>query len=194
MIASLRGTLIALTPPDTLILEVQGVGYKVLAPTSVLDSLEIGRTLFLHIYHHFREDGQALFGFESEDQRATFELLLSVQGIGPKLALSVLSSLSIDVLRTAIVQEQPEVLSRVKGVGKKTAEKIVFTLKDKLGPEFSLGGLSAASDLDTEVIAALTALGYSVVEAQAAVQALPKDAPKADLETRIRLALGYFAK
>jgi Holliday junction DNA helicase RuvA len=121
-----------------------------------------------------------------------FELLLTVQGVGPKLALAVLSSLSIDILRNAVAQEQPEVLSRVKGVGKKTAEKIVFTLKDKLGPAFGLETIAHVSDVDTEVIGALTTLGYSVVEAQAAVQSIPKGDGKT-VEERVRLALGYFA-
>jgi Holliday junction DNA helicase RuvA len=91
------------------------------------------------------------------------------------------------------VNEQPDVFSRVRGVGKKTAEKIVFTLKDKLGGEFSLAGITSAGDVDAEVIAALTALGYSVVEAQAAVQAIPREASAPTLEDRIRLALAYFA-
>ncbi len=191
MIASLRGTILQINL-DALILEVSGVGYRVFAPSAVLDELEgVGRVAFLHIHHIFREDGQLLFGFATEEQRALFELLLTVQGVGPKLALAVLSSLSIDILRNAVAHEQPEVLSRVKGVGKKTAEKIVFTLKDKLGPAFGLETIAHASDVDTEVIGALTTLGYSVVEAQAAVQAIPKGEGKS-VEDRVRLALQYF--
>jgi Holliday junction DNA helicase RuvA len=160
----------------------------------VFDSLDgVGRTIFLHTHLIVREDGLTLYGFSNDEQRALFELLLTVQGVGPKLALGVLSTLSLDVLRRAIAQEQAEVLSRVRGVGKRTAEKIVFTLKGKLGAEaVGLGGVVAVSDVDTEVIAALTALGYSVVEAQAAVQSIPKGEGK-DLEDRVRLALQYFA-
>ncbi|MCS6895538.1 MAG: Holliday junction branch migration protein RuvA [Bacteroidia bacterium] len=193
MIASLHGHLLSLQPPDACVVEVGGVGYRVFVPTSVLDGLEVGRSLFLHTQLIVREDALALYGFATEEQRALFDLLLTVQGVGPRLALAILSSLSPDVLRRAIVSEQPEVFGRVKGVGKKTAEKIVVTLKDKLGAEFSLAGVTTASDVDTEVIAALTALGYSVVEAQAAVQAIPKDASTPTLEDRIRLALAYFA-
>jgi Holliday junction DNA helicase RuvA len=138
-----------------------------------------------------REDALTLYGFSSEEQRALFELLLTVQGVGPRLALSVLSSLSLDVLRHAVAQEQAEVLDRVPGVGRKTAEKIVFALKDKLRDEFAVPGMAAVTDIDTEVIGALTSLGYSVVEAQAAVQAIPKGEGKA-VEDRVRLALQYF--
>jgi len=164
-----------------------------LAPASVIEELEgIGRTAFLHTQLLVREDALTLYGFSSEDQRALFELLLTVQGVGPRLALAVLSALSLDVLRRAVAQEQPEVLERVRGVGRKTAEKIVFALKDKLrvhGLEKALGPVSEA---DTEVLAALTALGYSVVEAQAALQSIPKG-EGANTEDRIRLALRYFA-
>ena len=194
MISSLRGTLLQINS-DSLIVEAGGVGYRVFVPASVFDDIDgarVGRGVFLLTHHLFREDGQALYGFATEEQRSLFELLLTVQGVGPKLALAVLSSLSIDILRNAVAQEQPEVLSRVKGVGKKTAEKIVFSLKDKLGPAFGLEMIARVSDVDTEVIAALTTLGYSVVEAQAAVQSIPKGEGKT-VEERVRLALGYFA-
>lgn len=193
MIASLRGTLLVSQPPDTCVIEVAGVGFKVFVPTSVLDGAAVGHGVFLHTHLIVREDALTLFGFATEEQRTLFELLLSVQGIGPRLALAVLSSLSPDVLRRAVVNEQPDVFSRVRGVGKKTAEKIVFTLKDKLGGEFSLAALASAGDVDAEVIAALTTLGYSVVEAQAAVQSIPRDADAKTLEDRVRLALAYFA-
>ena len=193
MIASLRGTLLQLHPPDSLVIEVSGVGYKVSVPASVFDELDgVGRTAFLHTQLIVREDALTLYGFMHEDQRALFDLLLTVQGVGPKLALAVLSSLSPDILRRAVAQEQPEVFARVKGVGKKTAEKIVFTLKDKLAGEVTLAGITSVSDVDTEVIAALTALGYSIVEAQAALQSIPKGEGKTT-EDRVRLALGYFA-
>ena len=153
----------------------------------------VGRGVFLHTYLIVREDALTLYGFSSEEQRALFELLLTVQGVGPRLGLAVLSSLSLDVLRSAVAQEQAEVLDRVPGVGRKTAEKIVFALKDKLGAGVGLGVLTPVSDVDTEVIGAMTALGYSVVEAQAAVQAIPKGQGQ-DVEDRIRLALQYFSK
>jgi Holliday junction DNA helicase RuvA len=139
-----------------------------------------------------REDALTLFGFSSEEQRSLFELLLTVQGVGPRLALAVLSTLSIDLLRRAVATEQPDVLDRVPGVGKRTAEKIVFSLKDKLGTSAGLGAISTATDVDTEVLGALTALGYSVVEAQSAVQSIPKGAANTT-EERIMAALQYFS-
>ena len=195
MISSLRGAILQSNPPDSLVIEVGGVGLKVHVPASVFDELDgarAGRTAFLHTHLIVREDSLTLYGLSSEEQRALFELLLTVQGVGPKLGLAILSSLSLDVLRRAVAQEQAEVLDRVPGVGRKTAEKIVFTLKDKLGAEAAFGAITRVSDVDTEVLAALTTLGYSVVEAQAAVQYIPKGEGQ-NVEDRIRLALQYFA-
>jgi Holliday junction DNA helicase RuvA len=192
MISSLRGTVQHLEQPTFLVLDVGGVGYKVFVPAGVFDDLDgVGRSLFLHTYLLVREDALILYGFSSVEQRSLFELLLTVQGVGPRLALAVLSTLSLDVLRMAVSQEQPEVLDRVPGVGRKTAEKIVFALKDKLGVGFAVGGLAPINDVDSEVIAALTALGYSVVEAQAGLQSIAKG-EGATVEDRIRLALQYF--
>jgi Holliday junction DNA helicase RuvA len=195
MISSLRGTVLHISQPAFLVVEVGGVGFKVNVPATVFDDLDgVGRSIFLHTYLMVREDALTLYGFSTEEQRALFELLLTVQGVGPRLALAVLSSLSLDVLRRAVAHEQPEVLDRVPGVGRKTAEKIVFALKDKLGAgEFGVASLAGgASDLDTEVMAALTALGYSVVEAQAAVQSVPRGEGES-VEDKIRLALQYFS-
>jgi len=193
MIASLRGTVLHIDPPNLLIVEVGGVGFKVSVPATVFDDLDgVGRPIFLHTYLIVREDALSLYGFSSEEQRVLFELLLTVQGVGPRLALAVLSSLSIDVLRHAVGSDQPEVLDRVPGVGRKTAEKIVFALKDKLGSEYAVPARGGAADLDTEVMGALTTLGYSVVEAQAAVQNIPKGQGET-VEDKIRLALQYFS-
>lgn len=193
MIASLRGTVLHVAQPSYLVVEVGGVGFKVFVPASVFDDLDgVGRGVFLNTYLMVREDALSLYGFSSEEQRALFELLLTVQGVGPRLALSVLSTLSLDVLRSAVAQEQAEVLDRVPGVGRKTAEKIVFALKDKMGARAGSAGLAPVSDVDTEVMAALTTLGYSIVEAQAARQSIPKGQGQ-DIEDRIRLALQYFS-
>jgi Holliday junction DNA helicase RuvA len=192
MISSLRGTVQHVEHPTFLVLDVNGVGYKVFVPAGVLDDLDgVGRGLFLHTHLIVREDSLTLFGFSSIEQRSLFELLLTVQGVGPRLALAVLSTLSMDVLRMAVQQEQAEVLDRVPGVGRKTAEKIVFALKDKLGASFGVGGLAPINDMDSEVISALTALGYSVVEAQAGLQSIPRG-QGATVEDRIMLALQYF--
>jgi Holliday junction DNA helicase RuvA len=193
MISSLRGTVLQIQQPNFIVLEVGGVGFKVLVPGPVFDMLDgVGRSAFLHTHLLVREDALTLFGFSSEEERAVFELLLTVQGVGPRLALAVLSSLSLDVLRRAVAQEQAEVLDRVPGVGRRTAEKIVFALKDKLGHGLAVAGLAPATDLDTETLAALTTLGYSVVEAQAALQSIPRGEGKT-VEDRLRLALQFFA-
>ena len=193
MISSLRGTVLNTQPPQSLVIEVGGVGFRVNVPASVFDEIDgVGRTAFLHTHLLVREDALTLFGFSTEEQRSLFELLLTVQGVGPRLALSVLSTLSIDLLRRAVSSEQADVLDRVPGVGRRTAEKIVFSLKDKLGAATGLATLTAATDVDTEVLAALTALGYSVVEAQAALQSIGKD-KGTSTEERIRLALQYFS-
>jgi holliday junction DNA helicase RuvA len=150
-----------------------------------------GEMIFLFTHLVVREDALILYGFESQGDRELFNILLGVDGVGPKVALSVLSTMTLDAIQRAVFAEEPDVLSRVPGVGKKTAQKIALHLKDKLKPSDSLSKLAAISDTDTEVIAALTALGYSVVEAQAALQSIPKDAPD-DTGERLRLALGYF--
>jgi Holliday junction DNA helicase RuvA len=133
-----------------------------------------------------------LYGFETREERDYFGLLLGVNGIGPKLSLAVLSVLSPDAIRRAVVHEQVDVFSRVPGVGKKTAQKILLQLQDRVLVAPGMEPILAISDVDTEVIGALTALGYSVVEAQTAVQSIGRDGPQ-DIETRLRLALQYFA-
>jgi Holliday junction DNA helicase RuvA len=175
-----------------MVVEVGGVGLRVLVPRSVLESVaSVGTAIFLHTYLVVREDALTLFGFGSLEQRELFELLLQVSGIGPKLALAVLSNVTPDALRSAVANGQPEALDRVPGVGKKTAERIVFHLKDKFTAP--AGGGPPLVPADTDVLAALTSLGYSLVEAQTAVQSLPPDAPE-EVEGRVRLALRYFAR
>ena len=139
-----------------------------------------------------REDALTLYGFENRDEREIFVLLLQVNGVGPKLALTVLSTLSPDAVRRAIFHEQPEVFNRVPGVGKKTAQKILLQLQDRIPAVAGMEPMPAFSDVDTEVLSALTALGYSVVEAQAALQSIPRDTPQ-DIELRLRAALQYFS-
>jgi Holliday junction DNA helicase RuvA len=138
-----------------------------------------------------RQDALSLYGFDSAEQRVFFNLLMGVDGIGPRLALAVLSTLSTDAIRRGVFNEQAEVFSRVPGVGKKTAQKILLYLHDRVSAVEGLEPIAALSDADSEVLTALTTLGYSVVEAQAALQSIPRDTP-ADVETRLRLALQYF--
>jgi Holliday junction DNA helicase RuvA len=189
MIASLQGR-VAATYSDHLILTVNGVGYKVYVPEPA--SFDDQEPVFVHTVLIVREDGFSLFGFRTVNEREIFETLLKVNGVGPRLALAILSTMSIDNLRNAVLSERSELLTRVPGIGKKTAQKIVFELKDKLGGGLDSLPVVSMSDTNTEVMDALVALGYSIVEAQTAIQSLPKDAPD-DVEARILLALQYFA-
>ena len=171
---------------------VGGVGLRVHVPSTVRDIVDgPGHTVTLYTHLHVREDGLILYGFADQEERALFETLITISGVGPRIALALLSTLTVEHIHNAVAREEPDVLTRVPGIGKKLAQKLVFELKDRLSLEPSLG-VAALSDLDTDVIATLTALGYSIVEAQAALQAIPRDAPP-DIEERVRLALQYFA-
>jgi Holliday junction DNA helicase RuvA len=191
MIASLRGRVLE-TLSDSVIIEMGGVGLQVYVPAPLHDGLRRGESIFLHTYLVVREDALTLFGFETLEGREFFQLLLTVNGVGPRLALAVLSIMAPDAIRRAVFHEQAEVFSRVPGVGKKTAQKILLQLQDKITPDIGLEPVGALGDSDSEVLDALTSLGYSVVEAQSAIQAIPRDTPE-DVETRLRLALQYFS-
>ncbi len=188
MIATVSGTLQEIRE-DSLVVQVGGVGLRVSVPKSVLETAGgPGRSITLHTHLQLRETGATLYGFGSEAELELFELLLAVSGVGPRIALAVLSTLSPEVLTGAVSREEAEVLERVPGIGRKTAQRLMFHLRDKLKLEEIPVGVSALTDVDAEVIAALTALGYSLVEAQRAVQSLPRDEPEG-LEERVRLAL-----
>jgi Holliday junction DNA helicase RuvA len=191
MITSIRGV-VQHIEEGILVLEVEGIGFRIAVTSSVLDgSPEVGKPYFLHTYLVVREDELSLYGFSTSEQLSLFKLLLGISGIGPKLALAILSHLSPDVLRSAVANQQAGVLSQVPGVGKKTGEKIIFNLKDVLSAPMMEEALP--SEMDSEVLEALTSLGYNLVEAQAAVQSIPEETPE-DVEERIRVALRYFAK
>ena len=190
MIATLRGEIIQVED-HALIVEVAGVGLRVFVPTPLIGRMRAGEGISLYTHMVVREDALTLYGFESQGERELFTLLLGVDGVGPKVSLAVLSTLSLDTVHKAVMTEQSEMLGRVPGVGRKTAQKIVLYLHDRLKPSDALSQLAALSDKDGEVLAALTALGYSVVEAQTAIQSIPKDAPD-DVEERLRMALQYF--
>ena len=191
MIASLLGEL-QQKEDNSLVVAVGGVGLRVAVPKILAERLNVGDKVFLHTHLIVRETELSLYGFESADERRLFVTLLGVDGVGPKVALSVLATLTIDAIQRAVFSDEPEQLSRVPGVGKKTAQKIALYLHDKLKPDDALARVAAMSDADSEVLAALTALGYSVVEAQSAIQSISKDASQ-DVEDRLRLALQYFA-
>ena len=190
MIASLNGKVVEVDE-GSLVLEVGGVGLQVFVPGEVAVKARIGERVFLHTYLVVRQDALTLYGFETAEGREFFILLLSVNGVGPRLALSILSTLNPDAIRRAIFSEQAEVFNRVPGVGKKTAQKILLSLQDRVTAVEGMAPVASFSDIDTEVLDALTSLGYSVVEAQAALQNIPRDTPQ-DVEIRLRAALQYF--
>lgn len=190
MIATLRGE-VTQVEENALILEVGGVGLRVFVPRPLLGKIRSGDELLLHTHLVVREDALSLYGFETAAERQVFTLLLGVEGVGPKTALSLLSTLTVETLRRAVNEKEPDLLARVPGVGRKTAQRILLALQDRLKAGDVLDRIATLSEVDSEVLAALTALGYSVVEAQTALQALPADAPD-QVEERLRLALQYF--
>jgi Holliday junction DNA helicase RuvA len=192
MISSINGRIIDL-PPDSLVLEVGGVGLQVFVPSHLRVDLRVGEHIQLYTYLVVRQDSLTLFGFSTAEEREFFTLLIGVNGVGPRLALSGLSTLNPETIRRAVFTEQAEVFSRIPGIGKKTAQKILLHLQDKVKAVEGFEPVAAMDDTDTQVLEALISLGYSVVEAQAALQAIPKDSPD-DVETRIRLALGFFSR
>ena len=195
MIATLRGTLVW-AGPDQAIVETGGVGFQFFAPRPVLQAMgAIGSDVRVWTYLHVREDALVLYGFDSMEQRAFFETLISVTGVGPRMALGLLSAAPIEQIHLAIANENTALLAQVPGIGKKTAARLVLELKGKL--DLSKMALPAATAtpattaINTELQEILTSLGYSALEAQSAVSAIPADAPP-ELEERLRLALRYF--
>src|SRR5678816_2849312 len=158
MIATLRGEVTQIEE-NALILEVGGVGLRVFVPAPVRSRAKAGELLLLYTHLVVREDALTLYGFEAQSERELFNVLLGVDGVGPKVALSVLSTMTIDSIQRAVFADEADVLSRVPGVGKKTAQKMALHLKDKLKPMDTLATMASMSDTDGEVLAALTALG-----------------------------------
>jgi Holliday junction DNA helicase RuvA len=181
MIGRLNGVLLEKTPPLVLI-DCSGVGYECEVPMSTFYNLPaIGEKVVMLTHFVVREDAQLLYGFGSDQERATFRQLLKVNGIGAKSALSILSGLSIDDLVQAVAMQDTAMLTRVPGVGKKTAERLLLELKDK----FTVSGLTAShpnqpKSASSDVLNALISLGYNEREALAAVKLLPADATVAD--------------
>jgi Holliday junction DNA helicase RuvA len=191
MIASLRGTVEAIGS-EWAIINVGGVGFKVYMPTSTLSELgAAGEEARLHTHLHVREDHVTLYGFTSAPELGLFQTLLGVSGIGPKLAVAMLSTMNVEKLTTAIATGNVEILTEVPGVGKKIASRVILELKDKISAGWvTTPGVKLAAE-NTEVMTALNSLGYSVSEASQAMAALPLDS-KLNLEEKIRLALQYF--
>lgn len=191
MIASVRGK-ITEKYDDSVVVEVGGVGIEVWTSRIAQEDCYIGEESHLVTRLIVREDALTLYGFGNIPERELFDVLIKISGVGPKLGMTIVSTLSIDNLRNAIISERVEILTRVPGIGKKTAQKIMLELKDKLPVGLDAIPASGFDDVNSDVMDALVALGYSVVEAQSAIQTLPPDAPD-NIEERTILALGYLS-
>lgn len=192
MIASIQGKIISKVT-DFLVIQMGGLGVQVFTTHETSEMNNLGEIIFLYTQLIVREESLTLFGFQNEIEREYFNLLLGVNGVGTRLALAIISTLSVDAINRAVSSEQFEVFSKVPGVGKKTAQKIAIHLQGKISVDSEIVGLkSSYQDVDLEVLEALTTLGYSVVEAQSAIQYIPKDTPM-DVEERLRIALQYFS-
>ena len=198
MIVSLRGKLIEATVLRVVI-ESAGVGYEVNIPVTTAERLpKVGSEIFLLIHHVFREDGQALYGFAVSEERDFFRLLVEkVSGVGPKLALTILSRLSLPVLRDAITRGDVALLSQCPGIGKKTAERLVIELRDKVGVDSGTSSVgaslpsSAQPSAVSDAVAALIALGNKAVDADKAVRvAVLKLGSGATADQLVKAALG----
>jgi len=190
MIATIRGEITQIEE-NAVVIEGSGIGLRVFVPAPLRTRMQVGEATLLHTHLVVREDAWNLYGFETKADRDLFLLLLGTDGVGPRTALAVMSGTTMDLIQRAVFGDDPDLLGRVPGVGKKTAQKIVLYLHDRLKPSDTLQQIAAMSDADSEVLAALTALGYSVVEAQTAIQSIPKDAPD-DVGERLRFALQQF--
>ncbi|MCB8928895.1 MAG: Holliday junction branch migration protein RuvA [Ardenticatenaceae bacterium] len=190
MIASLSGTILKIEE-NSLVVNVGGVGVRVFVPKTVLEDVGgVGRPVRLHTHLIVREQELSLYGFETEEDLQLFEVLLGVNGVGPKVALSILATLSPELLKSAIMREETAVLQRVPGIGKKTAERIMFQLRDKLDLSLVSTAVPLVSDVDADVIDFLTGLGFSIVEAQSALQNIPRDVKSFD--ERVQMALQHL--
>lgn len=191
MIASVKGRLVEKTDNEVVVL-VGGVGLKVGVPASVCARYGLEEEIRLVTSMIVREDNISLYGFETREENELFRHLLRVSGVGPRLALAVLSAMPAEQFIQAVVSDQPALFNQVPGIGGKTAQKIILQLKDRLRADFGEKAIQIVRDTDSDLLEALVGLGYSIVEAQTATQSLPKETPD-DLEEKLRLALKYFS-
>ena len=192
MIASVEG-LVGAIAADSLVVEVGGIGYRVFVSPTVIVGAHPGSKIKLHTFHLVRDDLQALYGFRSPEELGFFNLLLSVTGVGPKVALAITGSRPVADLQLAIIEGDQAMLTAIPGIGKRLAERVIFELKEKVaaaGISASVGALGSSGD--NEVVGALQALGYSLGEARDAARAAigSGGAPGTEtLEDRVKAAL-----
>jgi len=189
VIGSVRGTVLERTAAGEVLVEVGGVGYRVNVPVRAFSALAVGAPAFLFTHLHVRDDAMVLFGFPTRDERDTFEALIAVNGVGPKLALAMLSVHTPGALRRALVDDDLDALCLVPGVGKRTAQRLLVDLKARLAvPDVDLtpSAANGTSSARAEVREALAALGYGADEARDAMAQLPEDG---SVESLLRDAL-----
>lgn len=193
MIAYLEGKILS-TGEQHVVVGVHGVGYRVFVLQSFLFQAKIGNDVVLQTHQYVREDSLELYGFERQEELVTFEVLIGITGVGPKTALGILSITTPEQLRTAVASGNVGLLTKVSGVGKKTAERLIVELKDTFAIEEKKKGAEAGQlyEQDVEVIEALEQLGYGRGEARKAIEQLPKDI--IDTETRLKTALKHLGK
>jgi Holliday junction DNA helicase RuvA len=191
MIGSLRGTVLERFTPSTVLIEVAGVGYLCSVTTSTFAELEPTVSVFLHVHHHIREDTQTLFGFSSRVERDTFNILIATHGIGPAMAMAILSTYSPTALVTVVTSGDTQALTVVPGVGKKTAERLMIELKSRLNLEgiSAVDAYGSVQSAAADVREALTALGYGPEEIREAMRQLTT---ADDAETMLRDALAML--
>jgi holliday junction DNA helicase RuvA len=190
MIGKLTGTLSEKNPPEVIV-DCAGVGYEVQVPMSTFYNLPgLGDKVSLLIHFVVREDAQILFGFGTPQERATFRQLIKISGIGPRTALGILSGMSVTELSQAVTLQEPNRLTKIPGIGKKTAERLMLELKGKLGADLGIHA-TIANDNQADILQALIALGYSDRDAALALKALPKEA---GVSEGIKLALKALGK
>jgi Holliday junction DNA helicase RuvA len=191
MIGRIQGTLIANTPPRLLV-DCHGVGYEIDVPMSTLYQMpSVGQTVTLLTHFVVREDVQQLFGFGTEQERESFKALIKISGVGARTALSLLSGMSVQELAQAVTLQESARLTKVPGIGKKTAERLLLELKGKLGADIGISSQLTEPDSQVEIMQALTALGYSVKEAQGAIKHVTEGSSVSD---GIRMALRALSK
>ena len=202
MIAFVRGTAVDMTE-NSVIVEAGGIGYEIYMTGTDLSQIHMGEEVKIHTYFNVREDAMQLYGFRSKDDLQMFKLLLGVNGVGPKAAVGVLAGITADELRFAILSDDVKTLSKAPGIGKKTAQKLILELKDKMKledafelklaheQEKAVAGLGEISDGRQEAVEALVALGYSSTDALRAVRKVTDVAPE-DVEGLLKAALKNF--
>lgn len=195
MIAHLAGVVFD-KRPDGAIIDVHGVGYRVLVSQQSAAALPaLGAAVSLRIYTHVREDALQLYGFATAAEESLFEHLISVSGVGPKLALTILSGMPAEELAASVASADAARLTKISGVGKKTAERLIVELKDKVRAGFGArAGVSARAASDDDLVSALVNLGYRPLEAERAAASARKSSPKAALPDLLREALKAVAR